>query len=157
MADAPLHPGGGGVELGGHLGIETEGDVVDVAAVVDAQHHRLHHEGMTQQMIRRADVQQNLPGQILRIQTVDPGLVQQNQQLPAKPLLLGGGFRGAQPHQGVYLHFQITHVWFLLKIIPVLLDGLCANLGEIRRRISGKIRRKRVDFSILLCYNISVQ
>lgn len=65
-------------------------------------------------MIRRADVQQNLPGQIFRIQTVDPGLVQQNQQLPAQPFLLGGGFRGAQPHEGVYLHFQITHILFLL-------------------------------------------
>ena len=32
VADAPLHPGGGGVELGGDLGIEAEGDVVDVAA-----------------------------------------------------------------------------------------------------------------------------
>ena len=32
VADAPLHPGGGGVELGGDLGIEAEGDGVDVAA-----------------------------------------------------------------------------------------------------------------------------
>lgn len=32
VADAPLHPGGGGVELGGDLGIEAEGDVVDAAA-----------------------------------------------------------------------------------------------------------------------------
>ena len=157
MADAPLHPGGGGVELGGDLGIEAEGDVVDVAAVIYAQHHRLHREGVSQQMIRRADVQQNLPGQILRIQTVDPGLVQQNQQLPAQPFLLGGGFRGAQPHEGVYLHFQITHILFLLKMIPVLLDGLCANLGEIRRRIFHKIKQDSVDFSILPCYNIPVQ
>ena len=32
VADAPLHPGGGGAEFPGDLGIQAEGDVVDVAA-----------------------------------------------------------------------------------------------------------------------------
>ena len=31
VADAPLHPGGGGVELGGDLGIEAEGSEVKIS------------------------------------------------------------------------------------------------------------------------------
>ena len=69
MPDGPLHPGGGGVKHDRQLGIEAEGDVVDVSAVLYHQQNRLYYIRVPHQMVGRAQLQQQFPDQILRIRT----------------------------------------------------------------------------------------
>ena len=114
MPDAPLHPGGRGVELGGDLRVQPEGDVVDVVAVLHRHQHRLHHIGVAHQMVRGAHFQQNPAHQIFRVLTDGFRVRHQLPQGLPGLLLFRGGLGGAQPHEGVNLQFQITHFIFLL-------------------------------------------
>ena len=51
VADGPLHPGGGGVEHGCQLGVQSEGDGIDVCPILHHQQDGL--DGVTRNCIYR--------------------------------------------------------------------------------------------------------
>ena len=103
VAYGPLHPGGGGVKVCRHLGVQAEGDVMDVRPVLHHQQDGLDHIRMAHQMVRGSQFQQNFPDQFLRILRPGggaPGLHHTAKLLP-QPGAVVLRLRGTQPHQGV--------------------------------------------------------